>query len=493
MNSKAVLPASPLGQRLTEIFTYGWKWISMELDNLFTAPEWKTNQKYPLRPRVLWKKYNDAAEVIGVRFGSKTRYAMLDIDANSDYIEAIGGIRGALETVGIVRTITIRSSYSGGLHLYTPLPQDYPTFSVACLLQQCLEAQGFRLAPGQLEAFPNVKGYAKTWLGEYSEYNGHRLPLQPGTGSCILDDDLQPINGATELSRFFASWDNAVLLNDHAEISEALCVARANRRHRNRGKSSKKIEEWKADLQAVIEEGWTGQGQTNGLLKDIACYGVVFEGLRGPLLAEFVTRTANEAPGVEQYCQHLYELDRRCFQWAAAAEKFWWPLGDDPLRERPSFMNVCKERAEEARLRIQRAVNSLALVGMNVKARVEALCQEAKCSASTLYKNKDLWHPGHQDGDQDSLPVTPHQTDDITDPAEALRLLREGLGSPDSWGVTGKGGNNEACILKSLPLKNLTPGGREGGRGGREGLSTGPASTGWLPPLDWIEGAVDDV
>lgn len=486
MVSKAALPADPLGQRLTQLFTYRWQWLSMPLDNLFSSPEWKTVDKYPLRPRVLWKRFNDAAEVIGVRFGSKTSYAMLDIDANSDYIDAIGSIKGALETVGIVRTVTIRSSYSGGIHIYIPLPQEYPTFSVACLVKQCLEAQGFTLAPGQLEAFPNVKLYSKSWLGEYSEYNGHRLPLQPGTGSVILTDDLQPIS--SELSRFFALWDNAQLLNDHNEISEALCVARANRRYRNRAKATKKIEDWKADLQEVIEQGWTGHGQTNEMLKTIACFGVVFEGLRGPMLLEYVVRTANGSPGVEQYCSHLHELDRRCSQWSAAAEKFWWPLGDEPIRERASFMDVCKERASEARLRIQRAVNSLALAGMTVRARVELICKEAKCSAQTLYKNKDLWHPHHAEPKQPAKAVTPDETEDITDPREILRLVREGLGITNNQGVTARGGDNEACIFEDLPLKNLPSGWKEGGSGGKEGFSTG-----WLPNLDWIEGAVGDV
>ncbi|MDB9527934.1 hypothetical protein PN498_18215 [Oscillatoria sp. CS-180] len=47
----------------------------------------------------------------------------------------------------------MRSSFSGGVHIYIPFPQPYRTFSVACALKQCLEAQGFAIAPGQLEGF----------------------------------------------------------------------------------------------------------------------------------------------------------------------------------------------------------------------------------------------------------------------------------------------------------------------------------------------------
>lgn len=488
---KQPLPSNPHGSRLAEIFSYGWQWIESPFENNTTNTDWKTNTKYPLKPRVLWSRWQDAATLIGVRFGSSTCYAMLDIDKDSVYIDAIGTIKGALETIGIVRTVTIRSSWSGGLHIYIPLPQAYPTFSVACALKQCLEAQGLNLAPGQLEVFPNEKPFAKAWLGEFSEYNGHRLPLQPGSGSCLLDGDLQPVPGGYDLSRFLALWDNAVVLNDHAEISEALGIARANRRRRRRKGSPG--QDWKEDLERIIAEGWTGPGQTNQLLKEIACYGRVFERLAGSALAEYVLKTVLSSPGYERWCQHQPEILSRVNAWCRAAEKFYWPFGTEPMRQTRTLMSICEERALDAQGRIKEAVRELQFEsGTGIKVMARAICELARCSAATLYKYKDLWHPA----ERVTEPVTPPETGDTDDPAVILRLIREGIGTIGNGGVTGSGGDNEALTLISPPLKKFTSGsgGKEkGGRGEEKGVSTAGRSEGWLPAMNWKPGGVADV
>jgi hypothetical protein len=105
--------------------------------------------------------------------------------------------------------------------------------------------------------------------------------------------------------------------------------------------------------------------------------------------------------------------------------------------------------------------------GIPIREMVSRICESAQCSARTLYKNKDLWHPDHLDRDRPAKGVTPHQAEDITDPAEQQRLIREGIGNPDEWGVTGNGGDNEVWNVKSLSLKNVTPQGKEGGCGAR--------------------------
>ncbi|NER84068.1 MAG: hypothetical protein F6K42_31920, partial [Leptolyngbya sp. SIO1D8] len=104
-------PDSTDGQRLWDMFgVYPWKFI-LKYDG---ERNWMTEGRYPLRPRLLWKHFQDAAVQIGVRFGNRTQYALLDIDRGSPYLtmSAITQLREALETIGIVRTIPIRSSWS---------------------------------------------------------------------------------------------------------------------------------------------------------------------------------------------------------------------------------------------------------------------------------------------------------------------------------------------------------------------------------------------
>ena len=96
--------------------------------------------------------------LIGLRFGKFTRYAMLDIDAESPYHpdndpSALPLIREALETIGVYRTILIRSSDSGGLHLYIPFDDELPSYGTAQAIKWCLSDHGFNLAPGALESF----------------------------------------------------------------------------------------------------------------------------------------------------------------------------------------------------------------------------------------------------------------------------------------------------------------------------------------------------
>lgn len=458
------LPSNQLGKRLCELFTYRWKWIEKPLD-AEQDTEWTTNSKYRLKARVLWNRYQDAATIIGLRFGPSTKYAVIDIDAHSPYIDLIDDIKAALETIGIVRVVTVQSSWSGGIHIYCPLAKAYPTFSVACVFKQALEAQGFAIAAGELEVFPNCKAYANIRKGEpFVEYNGHRLPLQPGTGSRLLDDQLQPLISDNPLSRFFALWDNAVLLQDDETFREALHTARANRRSRPR-KASGPVEAWREDLERIIAEGWTGYGQTNHLLKDIGTYGRVFERLSGPSLVQYIERIATSRPGYERWCRHQHEIWRRATLWARSVEVFYWPLGSAPLRDR-SRAGVNALKAEEARERIAAAVSQLgAQVGASIRQLRNAIAQLAKTSFATLYKNLDLWHPDH-------MPVPPDMGGIEATEGGVEGELRSQLETLCSWGGTGNGGENEVWNPETSPLKNLPPGGRRGGRGGEEGFST---------------------
>ena len=155
-------PADPLGQRLHTLFGRQlWDFIAASAPPPGEKPDWTTVTDYKLRPRILWQRWQDPQQLIGVRFDSETYYGLIDIDAESPYChgEAITDICAALETIGITRTILLRSSHSNGLHLYIPLPELIKTFDLAVGLEECLKAQGYVVAKGQLEIFPNPKTY----------------------------------------------------------------------------------------------------------------------------------------------------------------------------------------------------------------------------------------------------------------------------------------------------------------------------------------------
>ena len=405
--SQNPMPADPHGQRLCEIFgRYPWCPIYADAPEPSEKPRWHTQKPYPLKNRILWRDWQDADRLIGVRPDQDILYALLDIDIGSPYhpnqdASAIARMQAALETIGITRTILIRSSWNEGIHLYIPLPLLVKTFDLAVSLQNCLEAQGFRLKAGELETFPNVKSYGTI---QKIEYRAHRLPLQPESGSCLLDNEFNPISA--KLSDFLTQWDIAATGQDIATLQAALPIARNNRRKKVRARFSK-TQSWKADLETILSEGWTGPSQTNQLLKEFGCYGVVFLDLRGEELVNYIHQQAIASPGYKKWCRHQREIEMRSRVWAASVENYYWPLGtysDIRKTAKNDIIPINKLRSQQAQANITAAVQLLEaaeqLPGQpTARARAIRKAQTdlgmSSSSLETLYqpKNRKLWHP----------------------------------------------------------------------------------------------------
>lgn len=426
------LPTDPDGQRLCEIFgQYLYCSIHADAPEDATAkPQWHTQRRYKLKNRVLYRDWQDPEKLIGVRPGHTTAYALLDIDIDSPYhprqdASAIARIESILETIGITRTLRIRSSWSEGIHLYIPLPKPVKTFDFAVALKNCLEPQGFKLKQGQLECFPNVKAYGNIIK---TEYLAHRLPLQPASGSCLLDEAFN--SGNSQLADFLNQWDIAAAGQDIQTLRQALPLARKNRFKKVSNRLGK-VESWKRDLETVIAEGWSGPSQTNQLLKEIGCYGHVFLEHAGEALVDFIYQQAISSSGYEKWCRHQREIRMRSRVWATAIEKYYWPIGSyGKARQtiaRTTAAAVNDLRAQSAQESIRAAVQQLEAAGnlpQRVTARAEAV-RKAQASLSstsssleTLYKaeNKKLWHPDYyllseqSPEENDLLPVIPSVT-----------------------------------------------------------------------------------
>ena len=422
-----LLPSDPLAQRLSSTFLRNrWDFIyapvpdpnqpkQKELDwqteHLKQKPEWKTESRYPMKSRVLYHRWADPTEILGVRFDHTTEYGLLDIDVESPYHpkqnpNAITELQIALETIGITRTFLVRSSWSDGLHLYFPLNGAVNTFNLAVAVKFCLQTQGFEVKDGQLEIFPNDKSYG---VVTKILYKGHRLPLQPETGSWLLDDDLQAISD--QLSDLFRVWDVASIGQDMAELNSALLVARQNRLKKPRRRLNN-VEAWRQDLEITIAEGWTDHGQTNHLLKQVGCYGVVFKELSGDALIKYIRETATAAPGYAQWCGHQHQIELRSRSWAKAVEKYYWPLGTH-AKPRPTanIVPFNQRRSLTAQEEIRAAIALLEegdRLPEAITARAQAISELAGTSLGTLYRHKELWHPQHQKSEKRCV---------ITDPA----------------------------------------------------------------------------
>ncbi|MEM8603193.1 MAG: hypothetical protein AAGF24_05105, partial [Cyanobacteria bacterium P01_H01_bin.121] len=239
-------------------------------------PLWRSESRYPLHPEVLWERWHDPNELIGVRFGHRTRYLLLDIDRGSLYHPfnndlEINEILGALEEIGLVRYLPVISSRSQGLHLYFPLAAAVPTYKLACLVEQVLKQNDVAIAPGTLELFPNPKAWSDEGEG-YSLFNAHRLPLQRGSYHCDIDG--RPIHDC--IRQFLQELETTATQQD----TETLLAAIDGYKPKIRAyqPSSKRAKAWQSDLKGILREGWTGGAQTNRILGKVAEYGRVFLG-----------------------------------------------------------------------------------------------------------------------------------------------------------------------------------------------------------------------
>ena len=474
------LPKDLPGQRFVSWFPHGWNFI--EADRFETnhpklsrrnrrqarqkarktaksepknQPNWRTETEYPIEPVVLWHRWKDPQDLVGVSFDAETRYALADVDRNSPINpyndeKAFCEWLNSFESIGLVAHVIIRSSFSDGLHIYFPLPKKTGTFNLACALEICAEKAGVKVKSGELEFFPNAKGYSKY---KPTAYKAHRLPLQPHTGSVILDDDLNPIGDSPELFCNQMEW--AAARQDMNALEVACNLGREIINYRRFGSRNKTLlAKFKQDLEIMIAEGWTNCGQTNFLLGKIAAYGMIFTEHEGEELADYIARTAQGCDGYREYCNHQHDIERRARDYGRSAERYYWKPGTPRKRAGNYQQNFCKttnpnhnqEIAETAQSRIVGGLNNLLQAGINltvtgIVAFRDILREEIHklhgvwVSISTLMKYRHLWHPKDKgivlgtDSGESELESEPEQVQKAITVAES-RDIEEKINEP---------------------------------------------------------------
>jgi hypothetical protein len=405
-------------------------------------PDWLTELAYPLSSGELVRLFLEETKLIGVGFDAKTKYVMLDIDWLSKYhpthdIDQFRGILNALETIGLTRNLVIRSSNSGGIHIYFPLPEGVSTFQLAAAVRIILTDAGYEIKNGHLEIFPNTKLFAKH-PGEYSHYKPHRLPLQPESGSYLLEDDglnPQPLLDTTEaqLAAFLYQWEMAAAGQDIELLKQKLpqlyrsFLDRKNRfKYQSSEEKTKKAKEWETSLELAIAIGWTGYGQTYSLMPIFLAYGVVFLGLQGDQLYQWMYQSIINAPGYQPHCRHQHEIEKMIRSWIKTNErtKYYRPYRSEPDRNQPFPFGDPKLKAKVAKPRqphpanikrsqsaIHRIKTGYAVVReqFNSKTNIGEMKEQIRgeierlfgvtCSDSTLNKHKNIWHPEHNNQD----------------------------------------------------------------------------------------------
>ncbi|QLE59872.1 hypothetical protein [Nostoc sp. TCL26-01] len=420
-------PLDPIGQKFLEYFHHGWGFIYAPTPKSGERPHWQTENRYPIQPRNLWQQYLNPEVLLGLRFTKETNYLLIDLDRKSQLHPSNSRIKyqqllASLEEIGLCRPIPIQSSDSGGLHIYYFLEEKQHSYTLACAIQQTLEAAGFKIKGGELEIFPNCKVYSK---GNPSNFNAHRLPLQ--TGSYVLDDCLEP--WSDDIGDFLNAADWSAAGQDYEALAQALAQASSKKIIKFPYRQRSAAEQWKQDLEQRISEGWTGYGQTNELLKDIACYGIVFRQLSGQTLVDHIVITACQSPGYVNWCRHQHEIEQRAREWARCCEGFYTPYPGIPQRvnsykeqfgtvDENKVINLHpnEQRQQETIERISSIVAQLQQTltfPERTSDRAQAIIAASKAqygkgvSQTTLHKPiyLPLWHPDHQENSTSKQPV----------------------------------------------------------------------------------------
>lgn len=393
------------------LFPHRYDYIWADHPQPGQRPIWKTESRHPLSDRLICQ----GASLYGVRFGRETNYLLVDIDVGSCYHPrhdplAISGLLKALESLGLVERVACTSSYSGGIHLYFPFVETQNSYQLADAAAAVLEQAGFVVVPGQLELFPNLKPYATD--GAPSLFNAHRLPLQ-SPGSYLLNLDWEPV--ATDSLEFVRRWQFAQRRNDLTSKTLAHILKTVRRKRYRLSTSAAKF---LADLDAEIEPGWTGRGQTNYLLGRIAMREYVFrhlldggQPLEGEALAQAIARVARSLPGFTEWCSHQHEIEQKAREWARCIEaSHYYHYGDRPgQKELPATPTWNQQQTESAKERIHNAIIDLLntnALPLGITARRQALTRYG-ISHSTLSKYKELWHPDYLTQSADLEAVSP--------------------------------------------------------------------------------------
>lgn len=446
------------------LFPHRYDYIWAEYPGPHDKLEWKTESRHPLSDRLI----QQGAYLYGVRFGAETRYCLLDIDAGSCYHPsrdpfAIARILAALEPLGLVAYVACTSSYSGGLHLYFPFPAAHPTWELAAVLETVLQNAGFTVALGQLELFPNSRLYSSEGP---TLYKAHRLPMQ--TGSYLLNESWEPIYG--DRTTFVQHWCLAQQRNALDRQSLALVLKQSKRQqYRLSGKADKFLN----DLNAEIEPGWSGYGQTNYLLGRIAMRSYIFghllyasQPLEGKALVDDIVAIAKSLPGYRDWCRHQPEIEQRAEEWARCVENsryfhFGLPKVSTPgsgsavgtVPESQASPTWNQQQALQTREKIRQAIADLldrAALPVGATARFQLLLTYG-IGGGSLYRHRDLWHPAHLT----DLPASEAPVSETIEVPQMEQLSDCAVGASDSSSSTSlfpSTGRNDVVQADPEPL-----------------------------------------
>ena len=321
---------------------------------------------------------------VGKRFSKFTNYHMGDIDRAESKIHPDRNLGefyryiACMADIGLTDYILVRSSHSEGLHVYFPLKESVKSWGLADKISKHLKANGFEIKSGQLELFPNCKRTRDAL------YQGHRLPLQPESGSFILNDEFQAVSNST--FDFVERWEAC---NNELKFAE------------------NGLEKWELGIDSengeeeVNENGipkgirFTRRGQTNDVLRNLTNYaGNVLKYDTVGEIANWVNAAIVQIPGFAEFSS---EDSQKKLEdgWAAAWAKSHLKMKRHAYIAQGAKYHEAKRAYSLEKL--SRAMDAIDTTFEYVTHAAKALIAKAKelfgegFSNGWIMKQRDLW------------------------------------------------------------------------------------------------------
>lgn len=287
---------------------------------------WRTLRNRQLDPAEAAALVLDSEEVLGLRHRCRCRLLVIDVDHHgakpSPYWHPEGQspellrLQAEAEAAGCPGPL-IRSSSSGGLHVWLALPVPLPCELAHWVGRALLHRAGMEPGPGRCELFPSSTPWSPGRdCKEWHRRHGIRLPGQAGsalhTGRGWADDPQLPwleLRAALQAAEAGPAWDDL--------LAEAEALMTAHKRA-SRPRSAFPLPRRSAGT-IRHRVRWTGPGQSNRNLGDLANVAYRQTQHRDPeALGAVVEALARNCPGFDQHASAdtRQNLSAWCLRWA---------------------------------------------------------------------------------------------------------------------------------------------------------------------------------
>ena len=374
----------------------------------------------------------------------QTSWIALDIDqARSKHHpdRAEGALERLLERcrlLGLKCPLIFRSSYSRGIHLWFPLQTPVNTFRAACIVRNNLQAavvecgetgdiygfagdELFRLFPGELEIFPNVKSYGSDYQLIRLPFTGHGSGLfldgfglvdEPGVlpglwsdaahQNCLISSKLiqereegsGPYNLALdrddgELEFISLNWIQHPPQSRRSMGIAAVSAVKGEGSHVHSISVPGCVPPSFQEAVDLLARGWTGAGQTQAF--QLAALMVAGAETNDSLVVSNRVRDLlMSAPGFEIFCGHVDEIRKKQMPGRSACSRaaVFSPIYEGSWKQRAN-----QRRSEDASFRAVNALVAAALNGLVSRSISSAINELANTYGSP--RSKRWWYsPG---------------------------------------------------------------------------------------------------